>query len=175
MVMDNNGLLEEFTEVIRSVGTEVSVRISKQVAEETTRVLLKETIFKELQKLEDEIGSLVVQLPTLEKEFRQQVSSSSKIREDFAHDVLALGLERKEWSRLKQDIKTQLDTQSQKNALMLTNMAEGNKRLWTEMLEMQKSLEQKLSLVVNSVGAIQIEQKKLLQKMERMEQMYDGK
>ena len=55
MEENNNELLAEFTELIETIGTEVSSKISAQVSTEVASHLLTETIFPSLQKLQKEI------------------------------------------------------------------------------------------------------------------------
>ena len=87
MEENNNELLAEFTELIETIGTEVSSKISAQVSTEVASYLMTETVFPSLQKLQKEIVQMLQEMPRMNEELMQNISSMTSLNADHARQM----------------------------------------------------------------------------------------
>ena len=84
---ENKALLQEFETLIETIGTEVSERISKEVSMEAADCLMKETIFPELQELQEEIGELLENVPDINQEILSNISNLNQATTAYKEEI----------------------------------------------------------------------------------------
>lgn len=83
----NDELLAEFTELIKTIGTEVSSKISAQVSAEVASHLMTETVFPSLQKLQKEIVQMLQEMPRMNEAMMQNIASMTSLNADHARQM----------------------------------------------------------------------------------------
>lgn len=142
-------LLAEFTELIKTVGTEVSPKISAQVSTEVASHLMTETIFPSLQKLQKEIVQMLQEMPRMNETVMQNVSSMTSLNAEHAR-------------QMRDQKKFVLSTQAAQQALL--DHLQQEYQVWEQSMDRyQEGICQNL----------EIRNHALMQRLEKLEQQVD--